>query len=167
MNASTYEHNTAGGWQLEFKVPEDLKVHWPNNKKKNSYEPMHDVGWEVKILKTAEPTEEEIQQRAVHQWMHRWVDYANQKQSSKEDNNIEDVIVEDDFSAYVDDTTTGQIGKLYSTGLKSNGKIDLGISYPDGRRTILRDCELKLDNASDVNPEETNLTFEYEHNDND
>lgn len=163
MDASTYEHNTAGGWQLEFKVPEDLKVHWPNNKKKNSYEPMYDVGWEVKILKTAEPTEEEIQQRAVHQWMRSWVDYANQKSTSEEDNNIEDVMANDNFSAYIDDASFNQTGKLFSTGLKSNGKIDLGISYPDGRRIILHDCELKPDNCTTTSSEETNLTFEYEH----
>ena len=85
--------------------------------------------------------------------MREWIDYSNgvQKELDIEETPIEEVMATDDFSAYVDDASTGQTGKMYSSGIKRNGKVDIGFKFPDGRARILRDCSPKLSDSDSVN----------------
>ena len=171
MDVSTYEpRHWEGDWQVRFNLPEDLKVH-RSSEKKEPFEPMRDLGWEFRFPKLPEgyepdhaadfevklidrtPTDEEIQQQMVHQWMREWIDYSNgvQKELDIEETPIEEVMEADDFSAYVDDASTGQTGKMYSSGIKRNGKVDIGFKFPDGRAQILRDCSPTLSDSDSVN----------------
>lgn len=127
----------------------------------STYEPMYGVGFEMKFRE--EPTDEEIQLQTVHQWMREWIDYSNGagREMDVDDIPIEDVMMIDDFSAYVRDEKTGQTGKMYSSGMKHNGKIDIGFIFSDGRQTIMRDCEMKPDLSDTLS--EMNITMEYEH----
>lgn len=170
IDASTYEPRHWGDdWEVRFELPEDLKVIWPNDKKKEPYEPMRDTGWEMKFIDNT-PTDEEIQQQIVHQWMRNWIDYAHnvQKEIDVEETSIEEIMAADDFSAYVDDKKTGQTGKMYSSGIKRNGKFDVGFKFPDGRQQILRDCSPKLSTINDIDyvdsstNQDISMSFDYD-----
>ena len=123
---------------------------------------MRNKGWEM-TFSDRESTPEEESARVVHQWMRNWVDIHNRtkKELDVEERNIEEIIAKDDFVAYVDDKKTGQKGKLYTSGIKRNGKIDLAMVFPDGRKTVLKDCEQKPSNDN-ISSGDISLNFEFD-----
>ena len=127
----------------------------------STYEPMLDTKWEIKFQdESLFPVEES--ERIVHQWMRNWIDIIHnntKKEIDVEEKHIDDVIAADDFSAYLDNEKTGEQGKLYSTGVKRNGKVDLAMIFKD-KTTILKDCELTTVNDSDNF--DINLNIEYD-----
>ena len=126
----------------------------------STYEPMLDTKWEIKFQdESLFPVEES--ERIVHQWMRNWINIHNntKKEIDVEEKHIDDVIAADDFSAYLDNEKTGEQGKLYSTGVKRNGKVDLAMVFKD-KTTILKDCELTtVDDSSNF---DINLNIEYD-----
>ena len=163
MDASTYEHNTAGSWDVKLNFPSNLKVVWLNDKK---FEPLKHDTFEVKFVDNSSldiSDEDSAVQQFMKDWINR-INNTNQTSKVEEDVNIEELIKNDDFSICANDKDSNQEIKVYSSGFKKNGKIDIGLQYSDRRPvTILRDCELKSDSSDD--PTETNITFEYEHYD--
>ena len=126
----------------------------------SAYEPILDTKLEIKFQdESLFPVEES--ERAVHQWMRNWIDIHNKtkKEIDVEEKHIDDVIANDDFSAYIDNEKTGEQGKLYSSGLKRNGTVDLAMVFKD-KTTILKDCELTT--VDDSSSFDINLNIEYD-----
>ena len=127
----------------------------------STYEPMLDTKWEIKFTdEPLSPVEES--ERTVHQWMRNWINIMRnnkKKEIDIEEKYIDDVIAADDFSAYLDNEKTGEQGKLYSTGVKRNGKVDLAMVFKD-KTTILKDCELTT--VNDSSNFDINLNIEYD-----
>ena len=69
----------------------------------STYEPILDTKLEIKFQdESLFPVEES--ERTVHQWMRNWIDIHNKmkKEIDVEEKHIDDVIANDDFSAYID-----------------------------------------------------------------
>ena len=126
----------------------------------STYEPMRDKGWEFTFPDESLFSEKESE-RTVHQWMRNWIDIIHnntKKEIDIKEKHIDDVIATDDFSAYLDNEKTGEQGKLYSSGLKRNGKVDLAMVFKD-KTTILKNCELTT--VNDSSNFDINLNIEY------
>jgi len=81
---------------------------------------------------------------------------ASQKlNESAEDPDIKEIVENKDSEYVTVDTTSGE-AKLYSTGIKKNGKIDMCLVSDDNKQTFMYDCTLT---ESDENPYETNTTL--------
>ena len=127
----------------------------------STYEPMRDKGWEFTFSdESLFPIKES--ECAVRQWMRNWINIIHnntKKEIDVEEKHIDDVIAADDFSAYLDNEKTCEQGKLYSSGLKRNGKVDLAMVFKD-KTTILKDYELTtVDDSSNF---DINLNIEYD-----
>lgn len=75
----------------------------------------------------------------MREWMHM---YNGNKTNQEPDKDIEELIENNEYVDLVKDKKTGQIGKLFTTGIKDNGKFDLGIVFNDKNKKILKDCSL-------------------------